>query len=59
MYGVNPQYVGRSEKLTIVPLGIINRDYVILITTGEAFEMQLEKINEISPKQLHVFTLLY
>lgn len=56
--GACPRYVGKPGRLTIARLSRVNRKYVMLITTGEALEMPLEKINETNSQQPHVFTRL-
>lgn len=56
--GACPRYVGKPGKLTIARLSRINREYVMLIITGEALEMPLEKINETNSQQPHVFVKL-
>ena len=56
--GACPRYVGKPGKLTIARLSRIRGDYVMLIVTGEALEMPLEKLNETNPQQPHVFARL-
>jgi L-fucose isomerase len=56
--GACPRYVGKPGKLTIARLSRINREYVMLITTGEALDIPLEKINETNSQQPHVFARL-
>jgi len=56
--GACPRYVGKPGKLTIARLSRINRKYVMLIATGEALKMPLEKINDTNTQQPHVFARL-
>jgi L-fucose isomerase len=56
--GTCPRYVGKPGKLTIARLSRVDRKYVMLITTGEALEMPLEKINDTNTQQPHVFARL-
>jgi L-fucose isomerase len=56
--GACPRYVGKPGKLTIARLSRVNREYVMLITTGEALAVPLEKINETNSQQPHVFARL-
>ncbi len=56
--GACPRYVGASGKLTLARLSRINGEYVMLITTAEALDMPLEKINETNSQQPHVFAKL-
>jgi L-fucose isomerase len=56
--GACPRYVGAPGKLTIARLSRINREYVMLITTGTAIETPLTKINETNSQQPHVFAKL-
>jgi L-fucose/D-arabinose isomerase len=56
--GACPRYVGAPGKLTAARLSRIDRKYVMLITTAEAIEMPLEKINETNSQQPHIFARL-
>lgn len=56
--GACPRYVGKPGKLTMARLSRVDRKYVMLITTGEALDMPLEKINDTNSQQPHVFTRL-
>jgi len=56
--GACPRYVGKPGKLTIARLSRVNREYVMLITTGESLDMPLNKINETNSQQPHVFARL-
>lgn len=56
--GACPRYVGKPGKVTMARLSRVNRKYVMLIVTGEALEMPLEKINETNSQQPHVFVRL-
>jgi L-fucose/D-arabinose isomerase len=56
--GACPRYVGAPGVLTIARLSRINGEYVMLITTGNALETPLEKINETNSQQPHVFAKL-
>jgi L-fucose isomerase len=56
--GACPRYVGAPGKLTAARLSRIESRYVMLITTAEAIEMPLEKINETNSQQPHVFAKL-
>ncbi len=53
--GACPRYVGKPGNVTMARLSRVNRKYVMLITTGEALDMPLEKINETNSQQPHVF----
>ena len=56
--GACPRYVGKPGKVTMARLSRINGEYVMLIITGEALEVPLEKINETNSQQPHVFVRL-
>ena len=56
--GACPRYVGKPGKVTMARLSRINGEYVMLIITGEALEVPLEKINETNSQQPHVFVQL-
>ena len=56
--GACPRYVGKPGKVTIARLSRVNREYVMLIATGSALDMPLEKINETNSQQPHVFVKL-
>jgi len=56
--GACPRYVGKPGKVTIARLSRINKEYVMLITTGKAIDMPLEKINETNSQQPHLFVKL-
>lgn len=56
--GACPRYVGKPGRLTLARLSRINRGYVMLIATGEALDMPLEKINETNSQQPHMFVRL-
>jgi L-fucose isomerase len=56
--GACPRYVGKPGKVTMARLSRVNREYVMLIITGEALDMPLEKINETNSQQPHVFVHL-
>jgi len=56
--GCCPRYIGGPGKVTIARLSRIKGEYVMLITTGQAIETPLEKINETNSKQPHVFVKL-
>ena len=53
--GAYPRYVGKPGKVIMARLSRVNRKYVMLIVTGEALDMPLEKINETNSQQPHVF----
>jgi len=58
MGGACPRYIGAPGELTIARLSRIKGKYVMLITTGNAVETPLERINETNSQQPHVFTKL-
>ena len=56
--GACPRYVGNAGKLTLARLSRVKGEYVMLITTGEALDMPLNKINETNSQQPHIFVKL-
>lgn len=56
--GACPRYVGKPGRVTAARLSRVDRRYVMLIVSGEALEMPLEKINETNSQQPHVFVRL-
>ena len=56
--GACPRYVGKPGRVTIARLSRVNRQYVMLVTGGEALPMPLEKIKETNSQQPHVFVRL-
>jgi L-fucose isomerase len=58
MGGACPRYVGKPGRVTVARLSRVNRAYVMLVATGEALEMPLEKIKETNSQQPHVFVKL-
>jgi L-fucose isomerase len=58
MGGACPRYVGKPGPLTVARLSRVKGEYVMLIATGTALEMPLEKIRETNSQQPHVFVRL-
>jgi L-fucose isomerase len=58
MGGACPRYVGKPGRLTTARLSRVKGRYVMLIATGTALEMPLEKIKETNSQQPHVFVKL-
>lgn len=58
MGGACPRYVGKPGRLTVARLSRVKGRYVMLIATGNALEMPLEKIKETNSQQPHVFVKL-
>jgi L-fucose isomerase len=58
MGGACPRYVGAPGSLTAARLSRVKGRYVMLIVTGNALEMPLEKIKETNSQQPHVFVKL-
>jgi L-fucose/D-arabinose isomerase len=56
--GACPRYVGKPGKVTIARLSRINREYVMMIATGNALDMPLKKINETNSQHPHIFVKL-
>ena len=56
--GACPRYVGSPGKLTFARLSRIKGKYVMLIATGRALDMPLDKINETNSQQPHIFAKL-
>ena len=56
--GACPRYVGKPGRVTAARLSRVDRRYVMLITSGEALEMPLEKIKETNSQQPHLFVRL-
>ncbi|MHB1347491.1 MAG: L-fucose/L-arabinose isomerase family protein [Candidatus Humimicrobiaceae bacterium] len=58
MGGCCPRYIGGPGRVTLARLSRIKGEYVMLITTGNALETPLEKINETNSQQPHIFVKL-
>ena len=58
MGGACPRYVGKPGPLTLARLSRVKGRYVMLIATGNAIAMPLEKIKETNSQQPHVFVKL-
>ena len=58
MGGACPRYVGKPGRLTVARLSRVKGRYVMLVATGTALEMPLEKIEETNSQQPHVFVRL-
>jgi L-fucose isomerase len=58
MGGACPRYVGKPGRVTVARLSRVNRRYVMLIASGEALKMPLEKIKETNSQQPHIFVRL-